>query len=310
MSQIHLSSEPFGPLRAIPPLPALLAFQRAAAQLSFRRAARDLALSPSAVSHQIRGLEERFGVRLFARGGRAVKLTPDGERYFEAVSGALAMLEDASRDLLREARGGQGELRISSMPFFTSAVLIPALPSFKRDHPGMTLHIEATHQYADFDRSGVDVAIRYGRERTAGLKLEPLVDVGSLPVCAPQLRRSLRAPPDLAKATLIHVSAQPRAWPAWFSDIGAADVTPAAHLWFDSVPAALEAAEQGLGVALAMNPLIRGRRGFGRTLIAPFDLPAPHMQTLYVVTRTEQAKDRRIVACKRWLTAAVKQASA
>ena len=73
---------------------------------------------------------------------------------------------------------------------------------------------------------------------------------------------------------------------------------------------ALEAAEQGLGVALAMNPLIRGRRGFGRTLIAPFDLPAPHMQTLYVVTRTEQAKDRRIVACKRWLTAAVKQASA
>ncbi len=309
MNNAHPSQGAFGPLRAIPPLPALLAFQRAAAQLSFRRAARDLALSPSAISHQIRGLEERFGVRLFARGGRAVKLTPDGERYFQAVSGALALLEDASRDLLREARGEAGELRISSMPFFTSTVLIPALPAFKRDHPTVTLHIEATHQYADFDRSGVDVAIRYGRERTAGLKLEPLIDVGSLPVCAPQLRRALRHPDDLAKVTLIHVSAQPRAWPAWFADVGASDVIPAAHIWFDSVPAALEAAEQGLGVALAMNPLIRGRKGFGRTLVAPFDLPVPHMQTLYVVTRTEQAKDKRIVGFKRWLAAAVKQAS-
>lgn len=309
MNKIHPLAELSGPLRAIPPLPALLAFQRAAAQLSFRRAARDLALSPSAISHQIRGLEERFGVRLFARGGRAVKLTPDGERYFEAVSGALAMLEDASRDLLREARGSQGELRISSMPFFTSTVLIPALPAFKRDHPAITLYIEATHQYADFDRSGVDVAIRYGRERTAGLKLEPLVDVGSLPVCTPQLRRVLRDPADLAKATLIHVSAQPRAWPAWFADVGVGDMVPAAHIWFDSVPAALEAAEQGLGVALGMNPLIRGRKGFGRLLVPPFDLPAPHMQTLYVVTRTEQAKDKRIAAFKRWLMAAVKQAS-
>lgn len=309
MSQIHPTPDASGPLRAIPPLPALLAFQRAAARLSFRRAARDLALSPSAISHQIRGLEERFGVRLFARGGRAVKLTLDGERYFQAVSGALAMLEDASRDLLREARGGAGELRVSSMPFFTSAVLIPALPAFKRDHPSLTLHIEATHQYADFDSSGVDIAIRYGRERTAGLKLEPLIDVGSLPVCAPQLRRALRTPADLAKTTLIHVSVQPRMWPAWFSDVGVAQVEPVAHIWFDSVPAALEAAEQGLGVALAMNPLIRGRSGFGKSLVAPFDLPAPHTQTLYVVTRTEQAKDKRIAAFKRWLTAAVKQAS-
>ena len=175
-------------------------------------------------------------------------------------------------------------------------VLIPALPAFKRDHPGMTLHIEATHQYADFDRSGVDVAIRYGRERTAGLKLEPLVDVGSLPVCAPQLRRSLRAPPDLAKATLIHVSAQPRAWPAWFADIGAADITPAAHLWFDSVPAALEAAEQGLGVALAMNPLIRGRKGFGRTLVAPFDLSVPKGMRWYLVYRGFHAEQRDFAA--------------
>src|SRR5438034_9588483 len=81
MSNIHHSAAPALPLRAIPPLTALLAFERAASQLSFRRAARDLALSPSAISHQIRGLEALFGVKLFVRGARSVRLTADGERY-------------------------------------------------------------------------------------------------------------------------------------------------------------------------------------------------------------------------------------
>src|SRR5215510_8592061 len=86
MKKIHLNGDTADLMRVIPPLSALLAFQRAGSLLSFRRAARDLALSPSAVSHQIRGLEERFGVRLFAHDGRVVKLTADGERYLSAVS--------------------------------------------------------------------------------------------------------------------------------------------------------------------------------------------------------------------------------
>src|SRR5882724_9736091 len=104
MSQIHPLSQRDLPLRAIPPLTALLAFERAATQLSFRRAARDLALSPSAISHQIRGLEEQFGVKLFVRGARSVRLTADGERYFVKISVALAALRDASTDMLRQRR--------------------------------------------------------------------------------------------------------------------------------------------------------------------------------------------------------------
>src|ERR1700704_6455122 len=104
MSNIHPSGRPDMPLRAIPPLTALLAFERAASQLSFRRAARDLALSPSAISHQIRGLEAQFGVKLFVRGARWVRLTADGERYFAKISVALAALQDASRDMLRHRR--------------------------------------------------------------------------------------------------------------------------------------------------------------------------------------------------------------
>src|SRR5712672_2296602 len=123
MSQIHLSPSPDLPLRAIPPLTALLAFERAASQLSFRLAARDLALSPSAISHQIRGLETLFGVKLFQRGTRSVQLTRDGQEYLGAVTPALKLFNDASSELMLKRREHKDELRISATPFFTSVVL-------------------------------------------------------------------------------------------------------------------------------------------------------------------------------------------
>jgi LysR family transcriptional regulator, glycine cleavage system transcriptional activator len=307
MNEIHPSDQP---LRAIPPLAALIAFERAASQLSFRGAARDLSLSPSAISHQIRGLEEQFGVKLFIRGARSVRLTADGQRYLSKVSVALASLREASREMARQRRGGGDELWISALPFFTSTVLIPALPDFKRRHPALTLRIEATHQYADFNSSRVDVAIRYGREHSTGLKFEPLVEVTGLPVCAPALvKAGLKRPQDLSGRVLIHVTTQPRAWPAWLKEAGIGQLNPRGHLWFDGVPAMLEAAEQGLGVTLAMAPLIKARPGFGKKLVAPFDVEVAHRETIYLVSRTEQARDRQIGALRRWIVDAVKRAS-
>ena len=115
MNEIHPSDSP---LPAIPPLAALLAFERAASQLRFRRAARDLSLSPSAISHQIRALEEQFGIKLFIRGTRAVRLTPEGERYLAKVSAALAILQEASREMTRPATAAAncGSLRCLSSP--------------------------------------------------------------------------------------------------------------------------------------------------------------------------------------------------
>ncbi|MGY3532069.1 LysR family glycine cleavage system transcriptional activator [Bradyrhizobium sp. USDA 4452] len=296
--------------RVIPPLPALLAFERAATQLSFRRAARDLSLSPSAISHQIRGLEQQFGTKLFVRGARSVRLTADGERYLAKVSAALATLQEASRDMLRQRGEASGELWISSLPFFTSAVLLPALPEFKRRHPQLTLRIEATHQYADFNGSRVDVAVRYGREHAAGLKVEPLVQVRALPVCTPALvKAGLRNPADLSREVLIHVTTQPQGWPAWLKEAGLPHLAPRGHLWLDSVPAMLEAAEHGLGVALAMAPLIKARPGFGKRLVAPFAFEAEPSETIYLVSRTEQARDRRIAAVRRWIAEAVARAN-
>jgi LysR family glycine cleavage system transcriptional activator len=239
-----------------------------------------------------------------------VRLTAGGEHYLVKVSAALATLQEASRDMLRQRRETSGELWISSLPFFTSAVLLPALPEFKRRHPQLTLRIEATHQYADFNGSRVDVAIRYGREHSAGLKVEPLVQVRGLPVCVPALvKGGLRTPADLSREVLIHVTTQPRAWPAWLKDAGQPHLVPRGHLWLDSVPAMIEAAEHGLGVALGMSPLIKARSGFGKRLVAPFAFEAAHAETIYLISRTEQARDRRIAAVRRWIADAVARAS-
>ncbi|WP_334407512.1 LysR substrate-binding domain-containing protein [Bradyrhizobium sp. AZCC 2289] len=195
------------------------------------------------------------------------------------------------------------------MPFFTSTVLIPALPDFRQRYPGLTLRIEATHQYADFNASRVDVAIRYGREHSTGLKFEPLVAVKGLPVCAPALvKAGLRSPEDLSRQVLIHITTQPRGWPAWLKEAGLSHLEPRGHLWLDSVPAMLEAAEHGLGVTLAMAPLIKARPGFGKKLVAPFAFEPAHSETIYLVSHTEQARDRRIAAVRRWILEAVGRA--
>ncbi|MBR1222784.1 LysR family transcriptional regulator [Bradyrhizobium sp. U87765 SZCCT0131] len=297
---------PEPPLRDIPPLPALQAFERAAARLSFRLAARDLALSPSAISHQIRGLEERFGTKLFVREPRAIRLTPAGERYLAQVSAALATLADAGRELAQSKPAGGNELWVSSLPFFTSTVLMPALPAFARRHPELTLRIEATHQYADFDGSHVDVAVRYGRAYASGLRLEPLIGVSGLPVCAPAVAAGLRTPADLTGEVLLHLITRPQEWQTWLADVGLGDLSPRGHLWLDSMPAILDAAERGLGVALAMAPLIRRRDGFGSRLMAPFDIATPESGRFYLVSRPEQARDRRINALRRWITDAAR----
>jgi LysR family transcriptional regulator, glycine cleavage system transcriptional activator len=244
------------------------------------------------------------------RGARSVRLTADGERYLAKVSLALATLQEAGREIARQRRDGGDELWISALPFFTSTVLIPALSDFKKRHPGLTLRIEATHQYADFNSSRVDIAIRYGREHSAGLKFERLIDVRGLPVCAPGLiKGGLRKPPDLSHQILIHLTSQPRAWPVWLKQAGIPQLTPRGHLWLDSVPAMLEAAEHGLGVTMGMDPLIKARPGFGKKLVAPFDVEADHTETIYLVSRTEQARDRRIGALRRWIVDAVSRSS-
>jgi LysR family glycine cleavage system transcriptional activator len=113
----------------------------------------------------------------------------------------------------------------------------------------------------------------------------------------------------LTREVLIHLTSQPRAWPAWLAQAGFPELTPRGHLRLDSVPAMLKAAEHGLGVTLAMAPLIKARPGFGTKLVTPFDVESSPAETIYLVSRTEQARDRRIGALRRWIVDAVARAS-
>src|SRR5207244_10886650 len=135
------------------------------------------------------------------------------------------------------------------------------------------------------------------------------VEVKGLPVCTPAIAKAgLRRPEDLSGQVLIHLTTQPRAWPVWLKETGLSQLQPRGHLWLDSVPAMLEAAEQGLGVTLAIAPLLKARPGFGKKLVAPFDVDSSPTETIYLVSRTEQARDRRIAALRRWIVDAVDRA--
>jgi LysR family glycine cleavage system transcriptional activator len=283
-----------------------VAFKEAATHHSFRKAAELLSLSPSAVSHQIRGLEARFGVRLFARSTRAVSLTEAGRDYLEEVKIALATLAAAGDAVLALSSGYHAALRVSALPFFSSTVILPWLTQLEDFCPGLSLKLEATHDYADFDGVGVDVAIRYGKKRAAGLRFEKLIDVQHVPVCTPELAGKLVQPSDLTDKILIQLNAQPDAWPAWLAASAHSQFKPKRELWVDSFPAALEAAEHGLGVALALHPLITAREGFGQSLVAPFP-PSGTTGSFYLVMRSEQVHDRRIAGFRSWLSHALKQ---
>ena len=308
MKIIHpsLLRDRFNPL-SIPSTTALLAFKEAATHQSFRKAAELLGLSPSAVSHQIRGLEARFGVRLFARSTRAVSLTEAGRDYLVEVKVALATLAAAGDTVRSLSSVHHAALRVSALPFFSSTVILPWLGQLEDFCPGLSLKLAATHDYADFDGVGVDVAIRYGKRRAAGLRFEKLIDVQYVPVCTPELAGTIAQPSGLADKILIQLTAQPHAWPAWLAASAHPQFKPKRELWVDSVPAALEAAEHGLGVALALHPLIAAREGFGQSLVAPFP-PAGSSGTFYLVTRSEQFHDRRIIGFRAWLNYALEQA--
>jgi LysR family transcriptional regulator, glycine cleavage system transcriptional activator len=291
--------------RATPPLAALQAFERAAVHLSFRTAAHDLALTPSAVSHQIRGLEDYFGVRLFAREGRSVTLTPDGERFLESVAAGLALLDTGSREMLRVRRGGPRGVRVSALPFFAHRVLLPLAGDFERRHPRTPLRIQVAHEFADVAGGTFDVALRLGRERSVGLKFEPLLRLGRVVLGSPSLARGITGADDLAGARLIHVTSAPTRWRDWLRGAGAPGLEPAGEVWVDSMSAAVDAARHGLGLVLAPDPLIRAHPAFGRDLVECIERDIGREETIYFVCRPENAREKDIAAFRSWLKAAV-----
>src|SRR5262245_10430447 len=237
----------------LPPLIAVRYFEVAARHLSFTRAAQELHVTHSAISHQIKALEEWLGVPLFRRLNRSLVLTEAGQSYARPVREALEKLGEASRAL--RSREQTGSLTVSVMPSFAAKFLVPRLGGFRRAHPDIDVRISASERLVDFAREDVDVGIRYGRGNWPGLRVDRLVRVNIFPVCSPQLRAGpppIVAPADLLQHTLMHDSDWPESmWARWLSIAGVKAEQLKPSLSFNYSSLMIQAAIDGLGVALA-----------------------------------------------------------
>jgi LysR family glycine cleavage system transcriptional activator len=285
----------------LPPLDALRVFEAAARRLSFSAAAAELHLTASAVSHRIKALEAQLGLDLFRRLTRKVQLTPAGRAYAAAVADALAILREATRRLASEANR---PLVASVTPMFGSRWLLPRLSRFEAAHPGVALRLISTNRLADFAADGVDCAVRYGAGTWPGLVAHRLISLDFVPVCAPALLRRvgrpLEAPADLAHYTLLHYEALPDAWRMWLLTAGAAGVDPESGQVLSDMNSTIQAAVDGVGVAIADRKFI-ARELRQRRLVAPFAIDMPAGGAFYFVYPEARADDRRIALFRDWV---------
>ncbi len=283
----------------LPPLDALRVFEAAARRLSFAAAAEELHLTASAVSHRIKALEAQLGLVLFERLTRKVRLTPAGRAYAVAVADAIAILREATRRLASEANR---PLTASVTPLFGARWLLPRLARFEAAHPGITVRITSTTRFADFTTDGIDCAVRFGKGVWPGLTAHRLMSMDYVPVCAPSLVRQgrIKVPGDLARHTLIHSEPTSEAWRMWLVAAGATGVDPDSGQVLSDTTAAIQAAMDGIGVAISDRKFI-ARELKQRRLVTPFDFDMPSGGAFYFVYPAGRADDRRIATFRDWV---------
>ena len=247
----------------LPPFKGILAFDAVARLGSVSKAAEELNLTVSAVSHQIASLEAFVERQLFDRSPRGLSLTIFGQRFEREISGALALLATAAQNV----RSGETAdvLRIHSVPSFAGLWLMPRLPSLHRTHPELRVQLSASHESANFATGEIDVDIRYGTIRGRDLHVETLFSEEIMPMISPRLKSQLdiQTPEDLLQQDLILSELTLVQWTHWFAAHGV-PVSPSEYvLAFDRTSMVLDAAIQGLGIALDSNRTAEGalRRG-------------------------------------------------
>lgn len=233
----------------LPPLPSLQAFEAIARRRSFALAAAELHITPSAVSHQMARLENFLGLKLLERSSRGVKLSPAGEAYLLRVAGALGAIGAATDDV---RQGVRNSLYVHASPSFASLWLMPRIGQFAQAHPGVSLFLSASHLHSDFELGQVDIDIRYGVPVWPQLVVKPVFSEPILPLASPEFmqRHQIRTPADLLQVPLIQSTVGVVQWTDWFTQFSTIQRPERFALRFDRAMMALDAAVQGLGVAL------------------------------------------------------------
>ena len=294
------------PLRRLPPLNALRSYEAAARHRSFTRAAGELGVTPAAVSHQVKMLEDHIGVALFQRVNRQLVLTEAGEACLPGIRQAFDGLTIAI-DAISTA-GRQGVLTVSVAPSFASKWLLPRLERFKALHPDIDVRVSASMQLVDFASGEIDVAIRYGSGRYPGLASQRLISEAVIPLCNPKLQEGpnpLRSPADVALHTLLHDDSPDDdqscpTWEMWLKAAGVDGVDATRGPRFNQSSLVLEAAILGQGIALAKSTIAAADLAEGR-VVKPFELTLPLEFAYYIVYPESKTLMPKVDVFIRWL---------
>jgi LysR family glycine cleavage system transcriptional activator len=295
----------------LPSLNGLRAFEAAARHLSFTSAAAELNVTQTAISHQIKRLEEELGLRLFIRQNRALTLTPQGRDYLPGIRAAFNDLRLAT-DRLKRTNNGH-VLTISTLASMASKWLLPRISAFQGAHPDIDVRITTSTNMVDFKSGDVDAAIRYGRGQWPGLRADWLTADDLFPVCSPTLltgNKPLQKPEDLARFTLLHSSGgYDDDWRLWLTAAGLpTDISKQPGLSFDMIFMTLQAAIDGLGVAVGRTTYVEGDLASGR-LVVPFDIRLPADAGFYLVSPEASADTPKLKAFRDWLISQIKPKS-
>lgn len=281
-------------LRKLPPLHGLRAFEAAARHLHFTRAAEELHLTPTAISHQVRQLEDILGVELFRRYPRPVKLSPAGEILFPVLRDSLDRIAAAIGQL---SDSEAGPVRLSVTMAFASRWLMPRLPHL-RDATGLMIEIEADDRVADLHAAGIDMAIRYAERPGADAEWHRLFPDRILPVCAPGLLggRDALSPGEILALPLLHYrwrsgAANAPSWERWQALATSDRGRPRIAQTFSEEVHALDAAVAGQGAVLASELLIGDQVSAG-TLVPLSDVALPGPTYWAVFLASHPAKER------------------
>jgi LysR family glycine cleavage system transcriptional activator len=297
----------------IPGTRTLRAFDAAARRLNFSRAAEELGLTPAAISHQVKELEDQLGFALFDRTSRTVRLTQAGTIFHQACAEAMETLRIAAARAQKLSRG-VAQLKVTLDAVFASKWMVPKLDRFRAAWPDVDLRFDIAFELRDFTHDDIDVAIRFGTGKYPGLVAHRLFDNIIIPVCSPRLLTSalpLSQPRDLLRHTLVHIEWEREgvSWPNWRMWMKAAGVDGfdgANCVLFTESSHVIQAAIEGNVVALCDFSLVANDLSAGR-LVRPFELGIKVSEEFayHLVYPVESSGDRRIVAFRDWLLAEV-----
>tara|TARA_R100000005_G_C5001467_1_gene208660 strand:+ start:3652 stop:4551 length:900 start_codon:yes stop_codon:yes gene_type:complete len=284
----------------------LRAFEAACRYLSFNQAAEELGVTPGAVSRQIQALEQYLGKTLFHRHHKRIELTAVGRQYLAEITLPLEKIAAASARLRSETR--RNAVSICAYPTFALRWLIPRWANLYERHPDIDVQLITSLNPADFERDDFDLSIQVLPEgvNLTGMRVDKLLDIVTYPVCSPDMARKFTRPEDLRQAVLLHESPRPTDWPRWLKEAGITDIDTNKGLHFESANMALHAAENGLGVTIGIEALVRDSIASGR-LVKLFDVVRHSSQPFQLVSSARKSSRPKLTAVREWMLEAAGQ---